>query len=342
MKKSPSNPGSIGHSRGGRADWMLWLVGRGCVHATGLVMTTCLVAWLAVGLDHLQWLVSVHQVWGETSMFAGELVVHLALSALLWSLIFMTGCGVTTTRHGPRTVRPVRGTAITETLVVIPVLLLLILGTAQLAINNIARVLLNYGTSQAVRAAWVWQPEVEPLDNADARMGVSQERVEEMVRLRVAAAMTPVAPAMFASERSIDTESFQQMRAIFLATQMEHPPLDAGGQVVGTAEVLDTFDASDELTFRNALDGGSYPQRTVRKFTSAYQATDVVIVEETINEDDFVGVEIEYMHQITFPLVGSIFGERATVGQTQSRFMAMERESRYRAQRPPNAELPRQ
>ena len=316
------------------------MIAQACIHLTGWLVMTVAIAWLAMGLDHIRWIVSIHQSWGTSSMFVEELAFHLVLSALLWGIGYLVVVGMARDRRHRRGLARARGTALTETLIVMPVLLLLILGTAQLAVNNIAGMLINYGTSQAARTAWVWHPEVEPIGGGEGRMGVDDEWVEEMATLRIAAAMTPVAPAVFASERGITSDQFEQMRAIFLAGQLPQPRTDAGGDVLNDATRLDAFNAADELSFKNALDGGSFAQRTVRKFTSAYEATDVTVVEETLGDEPYIGVEVEYMHQITFPLVGRVFGESATVGQTRSRFLRMEREMTYRAQRPPNAELP--
>ena len=321
--------------------WIWWL-GQSCLHATGTAAVAVVTALLLLGTGHLQWLAGAHRNQGDLAMLLEPLAVHLGLSGVLWTVVALTLGGLLRRRRQPaRHLRPSAGTAVTETLVVMPVLLLLILGTAQLAVNNIAGMLFNYGTSQAVRAAWVWQPEVEPLHGGEGRMGVDEAWVEEMVRLRVAAAMTPVAPSNFASNRDIQSEQFKQLRAIFLSMQMVSPPDDAGRVTLGDAHHLDDFATADELHFKNALDGGSFPRRTVRKLTSAYEAVDeVVIISDFFDEDPIVTVEITYLHQITFPLVGGVFGEPATVGQVQSSFLRMEQSFTYRAQRAPNAEVP--
>lgn len=271
-------------------------------------------------------------------MFTSQLMIHGALSAFIWSLCYLIGWDVGQRRRAPQpAVRKARGTAITETLIVLPVLMLLLLGTAQLAVNNIGMMLINYGTSQAARTVWVWQPEVEPLGEEESRMGVDQRRVKEMARLQVAAAMTPVAPAAFAANRDIDSDQFVRMRAIFLASQLQTPPEDSGASVIGSARDLDSFETADNLTLRNALDGASFPRRTVQKFTSAYDATDIEVVED--GQD--VTVEVTYMHQLTFPLMGPVFGESSTVGHASGYYLELARNATYRAQRPPNAQPPR-
>ena len=313
------------------------------LHLTGVATTTVTLAWLALGTDHIRWLLAAHRAVGDASMVAPQLALHLGLSAFLWALGYLIFSGVARRERPARGLRRARGTVLTETLIVMPVLLLLILGTAQLSVNNIAGMLINYGTSQAARTAWVWQPEIDPIGGeGEGRMGVDQDWVEEMATLRIAAAMTPVAPSMFASQRDIASDEFEQMRAIFLATQLRHAPIDAGDTVLGDAQALDAFEEAQDLLFKNALDGGTFPRRTVRKFTSAYEATEVTIIDQEIDGGRFVGVEVEYMHQITFPLVGGVFGQSAQVGQTRSRFLSMQREMTYRAQRSPNAQLPPQ
>ena len=320
--------------------WLARIVGMICVHLTGVVVVGGALALLLIGFDHIRWIVAMHQSWGEPSMFVQELMIHGVLSAFLWLLCYLTISAVGG-EPGLRqpALRKARGTAITETLIVLPILLLLLLGTAQLAVNNLAMMLINYGTSQAARTVWVWQPEVNPLNEAEeTRMGVDQRRVEEMARLQVAAAMTPVAPSVFAANREFDSQQFAQMRAIFLASQLTTASEDSGASVIGDARDLDTFEAADRLTFRNALDGATFPRRTVQKFTSAYNATEI----EIVDEDPNIGIEVTYMHQITFPLMGPVFGETTTVGHASGWYLDLVRTANYRAQRPPNARLPRQ
>lgn len=311
------------------------------MHVTGLVAVAVCVAWLALGSGHVRWVISAQQAFGEPGLYARELGVHLGLSALLWTIAFTAGRGMVRSVDRGRRVVMARGTAITETLIVMPVLLLLILGIAQLAVNNLAGMLLNYGTHQAARTAWVWQPEVAPIDGGPGRMGVDEGRVEEMARLQLAAAMTPVAPSAFAGQRDTGSEEFEKLRAAFLANQHRTPPFqDSGAQAMDLAGDLDVFDVADNLTFARALDGSTYTERTVRKFSSAYEAAEVDIVDQ----DTEVGVEVTYSHQITFPLVGPIFGASGTAGESQAPgyYLEMEREAFFMAQVPPNAELPGQ
>ncbi len=334
--------------RGGKGQWLsspsLWAeVGaRALIHTTGITVVAVCVAWLAIGFGHLRWVISAQQVLGDSGLYLRELWTHLGLSALMWGGLYAVGRGVLKGggRRSTRLVRA-RGTAITETLVVMPVLLLLILGLAQLAVNNLAGMLLNYGTHQAARTAWVWQPEVSPLDGVQGRMGVDDDHVQEMARLQLAAAMTPVAPSAFAGSRQLESDQFQQMRAVFLANQNQMPPFqDSGADAIYLAEDLDVFEVADDLSFARAMDGSTYTQRSVRKFTSAYEAAEV----EVIDQDTDVGVEVTYWHQITFPLVGPVFGEQRSVGANSApgHYMRMERDALFLAQVPPNASLPSQ
>ena len=330
------NRGSSRPGRGRRCGWA-GLLAMGCVHLTGLAVVAALIAFASIGTGHIRWVVSAHQAFGDASFFATELAIHLLLSALVWTLLYLGAGGLLSNRKNEvRLLSRQRGTAITETIIVMPVLLLIILGVSQLAVNNLANMLLNYGTTQAARTAWVWAPEVDPLVGSP-RMGVTSGQVEEMARLQVAAAMTPVAPSNFAAGRSGDSLQFEKMRATLLASQMANPPNDSGREALSDAEGMDSFETADALTFVRALDGSNYAERTVRKFSSAYMAVQL----DVINSGSQVGVELTYHHQITFPLVGPIFGESSSLGGAPGYYMSIERDAYFRSQVRPNAELPR-
>ena len=307
-------------------------------HLIGIAVVALGSLWLLVGSGHLESMWAIHQHQGSWNLAWPQAPVHAMLAAVVWFVgLLLWRNGLLAARRDKARLVSARGTVITETLIVMPVLLLILLGVAQLAVNNIANMLFNYGSHQAARTAWVWHPELAPIDGGTARMEVSEEQVEDMVRLQLAAAMTPVAPSQFSNQRDIESHSFQQMRALLLSHQQPTPVFDAGLQGVETAVDIDIFETANDLSFSRALDGSTFPQRTVRKFTSAYQAVELELLEEEME----IGVDIKYQHQITFPLMGPIFGEPVRVDGVPGPYMRLSSEIFYPKQVAPNAELPR-
>jgi hypothetical protein len=224
---------------------------------------------------------------------------------------------------------------ITETIIILPVFLTLLLGLSQLAVINVAAMLLNYGSNQAGRTVWLWDPEVRPLNDEAARRGVTEDLVERMARIQVAAALVPVAPAQYQAEMSNDRE-VEWMRASLLATQLSAPPNDSGRMALDLAADLNNFPSDGEVSFWQAMDAVPYPERTSRKFSFAYEALDVTVV----RDGEEVGVDLTYQQKISFPWVGRIFGTPGNVGGQPGLYNPMVRTVMYPAQVPPNAELP--
>ncbi|TXD34677.1 hypothetical protein FRC96_13780 [Lujinxingia vulgaris] len=306
----------------------------GHVAATGMVALVGLV-WV-VGPGHLRALLEVELAQGwAASRWLGPVAGHLALSALVWATLVVAGRalqGFGARQRSPRLVRA-RGAVATETLIVMPVLLLLVFGLAQLAVVNIAGMLANYAAVQAGRAVWVWHPETQPLNDQSARRGVTDAMVIDHARAQAAAALAPVAPGDHQMSGGEGSAVLERMRGMMMASQVESPPNDSGRMVQEAG-----FDAAtnEDAAFWRALDGSSFPERTSRKITFAYLATEVEVV--TRGED--VGASLTYQHYVAFPLVGAIFGEQSSVGGRSGNFSTITREFLLPAQVQPNAETP--
>lgn len=315
------------------------LAGSGLVHLTGILAVAVVAGWAIIGTGHLRWLAAVHQHFGDASMFTAELVVHFVLSGVAWGLMYSVGRRLLDgpARSFARTLQPRSGTVIVETLIVFPVLLLLVMGIAQLAVNNVAGVLLNYGASQGVHTAWLWESEVRGQHHHGVRMGVEESKIEEMARIQIAAAMTPVAPSVYDAQRNFDSEEFEKMRAVFLGGQLRDPPNEAGQAVLSHAEEFDNFTTETRPTIARSLDDASFPRRTVRKFTSAYEAVEL----EVESTGDEVYFNLDYHHMLTFPFVGPIFANPGSIEGRQGNFLTLNREFTHDAQIEPNAKLPR-
>lgn len=312
--------------------------GKICLHLTGLMVVAAILILGAVGMDHVEWMLSMHRQWGDASLYAWEMGIHLAVSAAIWTMVYLTLSAFLSEKPQPkRTIKRARGAAITETIIIMPVLLTIILGTSQLAVNNLANMLLNYGSFQAARTVWIWAPEVNPINDEAARRDVDEELVLRMARIQAAGALAPVAPGDYrGGEVVAESDEFLKMRAIFLAGQMANPPNDAGRMALEEADDLYQFVSAEDLTLWRALDSSTYQERTVRKFTSAYLAIDI----ELIDTPAEIGVEMVYRHKILFPMVGLIFGEHGSVAGSPGYYMPMNRTVTFPAQVAPNAELP--
>lgn len=308
------------------------------VHLLGTTFVALTLGWLMVGTEHLRWIMAEHQRWGDWSLLQNELLIHFGIAASLWAMIALIGKALMTRPEGAkRVIQRARGTVITETLIVMPVLLLLIFGIAQLAVVNIAGMLLNYGTHQAARTVWLWAPEVNPLNGEPARRGVNSDRVAEAARVQAAAALTPVAPGDFkAKNPGGSATQFEMMRGLLLATQLANPSNNSGLEAMDAARGTSDFTTAKDLAFFRALDTATFPERSVRKFTFAYAALEL----EVINDATQAGVRVTYQHKMTFPMVGRIFGTSGNVAGSQGIYSEMVREAVFMAQVPPNAALP--
>lgn len=159
-----------------------------------------------------------------------KVAAHVGLSACVWALV----CAVyrRVRRHWPdRRVAKVStssGSVMLETLIAMPVILLLAFGLAQLVVINLASILFNLASFQAARTAWLWQPE-SSVDGDNSRMGVDDETVEDMVRIQAAAVLTPVAPGDYQMLTSVSDRA-KKARGMFLGSQSPIPIEDSGKQ----------------------------------------------------------------------------------------------------------------
>lgn len=251
------------------------------------------------------------------------IIGHLVISSVLWALAYGSWIQWSKRSKAPRVLRTTRATVITETIIVLPLLLLLILGMAQLAVNSAAGMLANLAAYEAARSVWVWHPEKNRFGGGNFSPNVDDEFVAEMGRIQGAAVMTPVAFS-FGTDGD-DSSQFREMRGAILASQLDITAPNAGGQGLTKADDLDElghawFGESGEhgRTVVGALDAANYPVRSVMKLSGAYVATEVSF-ETRPHEDgmELIETEMTYRHFQAFGLVGAIFGTDQTVGGRQ-------------------------
>lgn len=289
----------------GLAQVLLHLTGVCVVAVTGLV--------LFMDRAHLELLGNAVEHGGLVS-FASEGLVHIALAALVWAAL----CAVIwwvrrlpeqNTRAHSR--HWARGSVYVETLIVLPVALLMFFGLAQMAINNMAGVFTNLATFQATRAAWLWQAE-------ESRLNLSQDEIDMRVRIQAAAVLTPVAPGTFFSTfndiAGADPEAARNMRGLLVGSQLGNVGGNVGLRGKQRASNIASSVTEHSSGLVTGLDADGFIERSVRKFSMAYHATEVDIA----SSPQDVTVRLTYYHQCVLPLVCNIFGERRRIGQNSS------------------------
>lgn len=192
------------------------------------------------------------------------------------------------------TLRPSRGTIMTETLVVLPIFFLLTFGLAQMGTNSIAGLLATLGTFEAGRTLSVWGPEIG--NNRAPGGSVSTELAREKARLAAAAVIAPATPELASGLANCNQgESLPQMRDGLVAAGLSP-------------------EALPQPSIRNMPQAFGITPFAVRgptKLTLAYCATEVTWTPITNDpgytaRDEFT-TTVRYHHPAVFPLVGRIF-----------------------------------
>lgn len=306
-------------------------------HLVGVAVVSGLVAFPFFTADILQQMWDVSSFSGFGFLIGKEGALHIAISACLWILLVLLVqlMRPDSAAKASRRFRATRGSVMTETLIVMPVALLLTFGLAQLAVMNIAGILANLASVQAGRTVWLWQPE-----SASSRQNVTEALVQDLARIQAAVVMAPAAPGDFKLTGSEGSPLFKQMRGSLIGAQVSAPSRDAGNQ--GMIQAVQLAKASGDVgpdrAFHRALDGGTFIKRTARKVTFAYLATTV----EVINSGEQVGARITYRQLCAFPVVSMIFGESGTVGPRNGRYAEIKREFTLHKQLDSNENKPRQ
>ncbi|MFU8807360.1 MAG: hypothetical protein ACNA8W_26360, partial [Bradymonadaceae bacterium] len=241
-----------------------------------LVISVSTVSWGTL-VAIVQWSLNTPEI--GTSTFWG-LAVQFGLSACVWALLVISFQLFRERSRGKKlSIIHARGTVLTETLIILPVLILLIFGLAQLSVNNMTGVLNRVAAYQAARSVWVWGPE-----------GIDDAELRDRARIAVALVMAPVAPSDFVNSAGVAGFSFGDGG---LSPRANRVRMAMSTRFLSVDGVIGNFiDGPSEtnLTFTRALDTGSMGRRGVRKFTHSYISTEV----HTIINGAEVGVEYTY------------------------------------------------
>lgn len=277
-------------------------------HLSVILIIATLIAWAVLPMPSLQMLLQYNtDVADVRSMSVSSLILQFGLASCIWAMCIITYKLMALHRTAPTTTRlhTSRGTVLTETLIIMPVFLLLTFGLAQLSINNMAGMLANVAVYEATRAVWIWQPEVDSERFPD-------ENPADRARIAVAQVMTPIAPGDFRimTSGSDLSDHFKASRKALLAAQVPFgghlSDMLPDGLTDGLTATLPGTDSGEHLSFYRGLDSQKFIVRSYTKYTHAYLATNV----EVINDGGNLGARVTYQHNQVMPLVGGIFGSR--------------------------------
>ncbi len=313
------------------------------VHLLGVILCTLLIPlpWVNEQSLSLFFESLAHQEFRAFTL--QDLLIQFGLSICAWALLYigyqLIRLGWKNRKSG-RVFKVAKGTAMVETLIVMPAFLLLSLAIMQLAINNIAVVLTNLATFQAARTVFVWAGEMQ-----GQRKGVGYFTLMNKARIQAAQALTPVAPGDYFRNPLILNADFYKARAGMLGQQLPLAASDQGAIAMPLTfavelEDLEGLTASAEkenLSLTRSLDATSFRTRSVRKFTWAYNATTVVPF-AAIGRS---GAVVIYSHNIAMPMMTHILGEKATVAGRQGYYMTISRQFNYGSQVPASPLYPR-
>lgn len=272
-----------------------------------------------------------------------DLALHVLLSVCMWAMMFIAYRLVMTRvrERKLRAIRVSRGTAVTETLIILPAWMMLSMGIMQLSITSIAGVLTNLAAFQAARSAWVWAGEAK-----GNRSGVDYATMMSKARVAAAMSLAPVAPGDYLHDPFMFVStSMKQARAGMLAQQLPLLMEDQGAVAEPLVYLLELEDAGglirmgtkDGLQLARSLDSTSFRTRSVRKLTWAYHATTVIPGSLAGRS----GAVVIYQHQIAMPLVPQIFGQQGMVMGRLGYYRPIFREFDFPEQLPANPKYPR-
>ena len=313
-----------------------WVV-QGMIHTIGVTFIALLLLLPYVDQHIAEGFVMALENEQFQSFTAAEVAIHIGLSVCTWMLVVITYKLVMLKRRRRKVFKVARGTAITETLIILPVWIMLSMGLLQLSIMNIAGILSNLAVFQAARTVWVWE--------GDRGQGVSYMTVMSKARVQAAYALAPVAPGDYIHNPIFVGNSFKAARAGMLAQQLPLLATDQGNLGYPLAYVVELEDpgglirtgGTGDLALWRSLDGTTFRTRSVRKFTFAYNATTIIPFMAATR----TGCLLIYNQQIAMPLAPWVFGERSIVSGRPGYYRRFVRQFNFQGQVPANRRFPR-
>lgn len=258
-------------------------------------------------------------------------VLHVLSAALLWAIVWLGWRGLRR-RPPARLVRRGRGTVMVETLIALPVLLMLVTGVAQLIVINAAGMLTDLATFAAGRSVWLWSGEAQR-----HRRGVDHRMVREKARLSAAAVLAPVAPASYRDKPAYEL-GLRRLIGITQGAQIRSTGNDFGPVAERTAQLMFERPApawSDSVA--RAVDLESFRERSLYKVINAYRFQHLVV----LARDGDVGAELTYHHQCAFPIAARLICKADVIEGRGGYYSSIRRRFLLPAQVPVSASAPR-
>ncbi len=232
-----------------------------------------------------------------------QLLFHLTMSALVWTLIVFA-YKLTTRQRGARVVRAARarrGSVMVETLIAVPVFLTLLFGLVQMTLNNTAAIMTSLAAFEAGRSAAIWQAEAAaPSSRIKGAGKTSSDDVTERARMAASTVLASVASASFSDGCSTSSAFSSKMTGMTSASNLAGIAVPTGGLMgsLGTVRAL-----SSEKTLATAFDDNRFEFRGALKMITAYCNTTATVT----NEGPRVRTVVEYDHKLTVPMMGRVF-----------------------------------
>lgn len=291
------------------------------VHVLGVSVVLLVLVMLTMPIATAK--MAAHVTWQipelrELATLDGLIVLGLAMC--LWALGVITFELLRRRRRfdSKLALKRARGTAITETLIILPPFLLLTFGLSQVSVNFIAGMLANVAAYQAGRSAWLWQPEQ---GKTRVNASVTESDVTERARIAAALVMTPSAPGMYSMLGFSSSDKANRMCSAMMWSFM---PVPMGANIANV--IANNFNG--ESSIGQALDSTSFFERSAAKCMFAYQATTA-----EIKTGGGIGANIKYKQFQAFPFVNRYFGQPDRVGVRMGYYVEIEREYVLPAQR---------
>jgi hypothetical protein len=298
--------------------WSKVLAGGG--HAMGVATLSLVALWWQmreVSPELLVWAESRGYSFGEQN--AAELALHVALCALAW----FTGAFLVHHGRKSRGVKRVRlsrarrGTVIVETLIALPVMLVLICGLIQMTLLNIAAIMTDVAAIQAGRAVYVWQGETQvPRSRSTGYTIPNQAGVEEKARIVSAGVLASIAPGTNSSGCGSSSQFVEYFRGATSTSSLTGLIAGGAGANIG---YLGERAGRNNRALSSAFDDISFDMRGARKLATAYCHSSVSYEITGGN----IRTTLTYDHKLTVPITGFAFSTK--FGGLGERFTTIER-----------------